>query len=374
MSHTVRALAATDTLPFIKAQWSFYANDPRWVAPLIMDRKKLLNQKVNPFYTHAELQMFLAERNGTVVGRIAAITNANHNAAHNDSVGFFGFFECIQDQAVATSLFSAAEQWLRERGKTDIRGPVNPSMNDEVGLLVDGFDGPPVVLMTYNPPYYQDLIRGAGFDKVKDLYAFLLDQKTFRTEKLNRLQAALMQRNAITIRNVALNNKQQLANDIRLLKDIYNEAWEDNWGFVKMTNEEFDFLAADLKQIAVPDYVFIVESHGKPAGFCLALPDINQCLIHNRSGNIVTGAWHLLTKKKRIDTVRIIVLGVLPEFKGKGIDGIMYHTVASRALANGIRYGEASWILEDNTMMVRGLTTTMNGEPYRTYRLFQKRL
>lgn len=373
MSLTIRALAADDTMPFIKAQWSFYRNDPHWVPPLIMDRKKLLNQKLNPFYRHAAMQLFLAERDGTVVGRIAAIVNDNHNTTYHDTVGFFGFFECINDQGVATALFTAAEQWLRDRGMTVCRGPVNPSMNDEVGLLVEG-SGPPVVLMTYNPPYYASLIEGAGYTKAKDLYAYMLDQQTFRTDKLNRLQSVLMERNQVTIRNVALKNKQQLAKDIRLLKEIYNATWEANWGFVKMTDEEFDFLAADLKQIAVEDYVFIVESKGRPAGFCLAIPDINRCLIHNRSGNIVTGAWHLLTKKKSIDTVRIIVLGVLPEFQKTGIDAIMYHVVASRALANGIRYGEASWILEDNEMMNRGLSTTMQGDRYRTYRLYDRSL
>jgi len=372
MSISIRALDAANTMPFIKAQWLFYQNNPNWVAPLVMDRKKLLNQKLNPFYKHSALQMFLAERNGKVVGRIAAITNDNHNATFRDKVGFFGFFECIDDHDVAKALIQAASEWLQQRGMTHIRGPVNPSMNDECGLLVDGFDGPPVILMTYNPPYYQALLEGAGLEKAKDLYAYILDQQTFRTDKLNRMQDMLMQRYGLTIRNVNMKNKAQFQADVAALKDIYNAAWEENWGFVKMTDEEFDFLAADLKQIANPDYVFFVESHGKTAGFCLALPDVNQCFIHNPSGNIVTGLWHLLTKKKRIDTVRIIVLGVLPEFHNKGIDAVMYHVVASRALANGVRYGEASWILEDNDMMNRALRTTMKGTAYRTYRIFEK--
>jgi GNAT superfamily N-acetyltransferase len=372
MSISIRALDAANTMPFIKAQWLFYQNNPNWVAPLVMDRKKLLNQQLNPFYKHSALQMFLAERNGKVVGRIAAITNDNHNATFRDKVGFFGFFECIDDHDVAKALIQAASEWLQQRGMTHIRGPVNPSMNDECGLLVDGFDGPPVILMTYNPPYYQALLEGAGLEKAKDLYAYILDQQTFRTDKLNRMQDMLMQRYGLTIRNVNMKNKAQFQADVAALKDIYNAAWEENWGFVKMTDEEFDFLAADLKQIANPDYVFFVESHGKTAGFCLALPDVNQCFIHNPSGNIVTGLWHLLTKKKRIDTVRIIVLGVLPEFHNKGIDAVMYHVVASRALANGVRYGEASWILEDNDMMNRALRTTMKGTAYRTYRIFEK--
>ncbi len=374
MSLTVRALAPDDTMPFIKAQWQFYKDDPNWVAPMIMDRKKLLNQKVNPFFKHAEMQLFLAERDGKVVGRIAAITNALHNEAHHDKLGFFGFFECQHDQGVATSLFSVAEQWLRDRGMTHVRGPVNPSMNDEAGLLVHGFDGAPVILMTYNPPYYEQLILGGGFKAVKDLYAYLLQGPKWMTDKMQRMQSIVIERNQVTFRNVELKNKAGFKRDVRTLKEIYNAAWEPNWGFVKMTDEEFDFLAADLKQIADPDYVFLVESKGKIAGFCLALPDINQSLKHNRSGGTLTGVFHLLTKKKKVDLIRIIVLGLLPEFQGKGIDAAIYHEIGARGAAKGIHKGEASWILEDNVMMNRGLQTVMNGDRYRTYRLYEKRL
>lgn len=374
MSLTVRALSNDDTMPFIKAQWQFYKGDDNWVPPMIMDRKKLLNQKVNPFYKHAEMQLFVAERDGKIVGRIAAITNALHNEAHKDKTGFFGFFESQNDQGVATSLLSVAEQWLRDKGMTHIRGPVNPSMNDESGLLVDGFDGPPVVLMCYNPPYYENLLLGGGYKGVKDLYAYLLQGDSWRSEKMRRMVNVVIARNEVTFRNVELKNKAGFKRDVKTLKEIYNAAWEPNWGFVKMTNEEFDFLAADLKQIADPDYVFIVESKGKIAGFCLALPDINQSLKHNRSGGLLSGVFHLLTKKKRIDLIRIIVLGLLPEFQGKGIDAAIYNEIGARGAAKGIHKGEASWILEDNVMMNRGLQSVMNGERYRTYRLYEKRL
>lgn len=373
MSLTVRALAANDTMPFIKAQWEFYKDDPNWVAPLIMDRKKLLDQKKNPFYKHSEMQLFLAERDGKVVGRIAAIVNYNHNKVHHDTVGFFGFFECVNDQDVANELFRHAETWLRDRGRTAVRGPVNPSMNDECGLLVEG-DGPPVLLMTYNPPYYAELIERAGYGKVQDLVAYLLDQRTYRSEKLDRVVDALIKRNKITFRSIDFKNKQQFKRDVDVIKDIYNTAWEPNWGFVKMTDEEFDFLAADLKQIADPEYVFFAEVDGKIAGFILALPDINQCLKHNRSGNIVTGLWHLLTKKKNITLLRIVVLGVLPEYQKLGIDAALYHEVGRRSAPRGITHGEASWILEDNVMMNRAATQTMKGELYRRYRIYQKNL
>ncbi|MDZ4746573.1 MAG: GNAT family N-acetyltransferase [bacterium] len=374
MSLSVRALSTDDTMPFIKAQWQFYKDDPHWVPPMIMDRKKLLNRKVNPFFKHAEMQLFLAEDDGKVVGRIAAITNARHNETHKDKVGFFGFFECTMDQGIATALFTAAEQWLRDRGMTHIRGPVNPSMNDEAGLLVDGFDGPSVVLMTYNPSYYEQLLLGGGYKGAKDLYAYLLQGENWMSAKMQRLLKVVVDRNKVTFRSVELKNKEGFKRDVRTLKEIYNKAWEENWGFVKMTDEEFDFLAADLKQIADPDFVFIVESRGQIAGFCLAIPDINQSLKHNKSGGLLGGVFHLLTKKKKIDLVRIIVLGLLPEFHGKGIDAAIYHEIGARAKAKGIVKGEASWILEDNVMMNRGLQHEMHGDRYRTYRLYEKRL
>ncbi|MBI2793914.1 MAG: GNAT family N-acetyltransferase [Ignavibacteria bacterium] len=374
MSFKVRALRPSETMLFIKSQWAFYKDDPHWVPPLLMDRKKLLNTKVNPFFRHAEIQLFVAEQNNRIVGRIAAITNAMHNATHHDRVGFFGFFESIHDQGVATALFTAAEQWLRDKGMDTIRGPVNPSMNDECGLLVHGFDGPPVVLMSYNPPYYVNLIEDAGFGKAKDLYAYRVTQETYRSDKLKRIFDALIERKKITFRSIDFKDKHQYRRDVELIKHMYNTAWQPNWGFVKMTDEEFDFLANDLKQIADSSLVFFAEIMGVPAGFILALPDINQVLIRNRKGRILKGALLLLTQSKKIDFLRILVLGVLPEFQKSGVDAAMYSEIGTRGLKRGIVGAEASWILEDNEMMNRGLTTTMNGDRYRTYRIYEKRI
>lgn len=374
MSFKVRALRQSETTLFIKSQWAFYRDDPHWVPPLIMDRKKLLNTKANPFFRHAEIQLFVAEQENRIVGRIAAITNALHNATHHDRVGFFGFFESIQDQGVATALFTAAEQWLRDKGMDSVRGPVNPSMNDECGLLIHGFDGPPVVLMPYNPPYYTHLIENAGFGKAKDLYAYHVTQETYRSDKLKRIFNTLIERKSITFRSVNFKDKKQFRRDVELIKYVYNTAWQPNWGFVKMTDEEFDFLAGDLKKIADPSLVFFAEIKGAPAGFILALPDINQALIHNRTGGILKGAFLLLTRSKKIDFLRILVLGVLPEFQKTGVDAAMYSEIGTRGLKRGIIGAEASWILEDNEMMNRGLTMTMNADRYRTYRIYEKRI
>lgn len=372
MSLVIRPLAADDTLPFIKAQWLFYGNDPLFVPPVIFDRKKLLNQKKNPFFTHAEMQLWLAERDGKVVGRIAGIVNRAHNEKYHDKVGFWGFFECSNDQEVANALFATVEQWLRDRGMDTSRGPVNPSINDECGMLIDGWNGPPCVLMTYNPTYYPGLVEKAGYAKAKDLFAYEVKQENYRSEKMQRLYDMIIERNQLTFRNVNLKSKEQYARDIATIQKIYNIAWLENWGSVKMTDEEFTYVAEDLKQIADPNYIFFVECKGEVAGFILCLPDVNQVLIHNKKGSLLGAAWHLLTKKKRINKLRIIILGVLPEFQGKGIDSVLYKRIGDVGLKHGINSGEASWILEDNVMMTRGLTQTMNTEPYRRYRIYDK--
>jgi hypothetical protein len=339
---------------------------------VIADRRKLLDRKRNPFYKHSEMEMFLARRGREVVGRIAAIVNHNHNATHHDNVGFFGFFESIDDQEVANALLRAAEKWLAEQECDVMRGPVNPSMNDEAGLLVEGFNDPPQILMTYNPNYYSRLIEAFGLKKVKDLYAYRLTKEGFLNPKLERVQKLVRQRENLTIRSVNFKEKAAFRRDVATLKGIYNEAWVPTWGFVKMTDEEFDFLAADLKQIAEPDLVMIVERKGEPVGFALGLPDINQALIYNRGGGLIGAVLALLLKKKKITRGRIVVLGVVPRFQRLGIDAVLYYEIGTRMVGDH-RYteGEASWVLEDNTMMNRA-AEMMNGEIYKRYRLYDK--
>jgi len=373
MSLIIRPIEAkSDVVKFVKCQWDFYKDDPNWVPPMKMDRMNLLNTKTNPFYQHSLMQLFLAEDNGEIVGRIAAIINDNHNKTHNDKVGFFGFFECVNDQNVADLLFNTANDWLKSRGMDTSRGPVNPSLNDETGLLIEGYNMPAVTLMTYNPEYYAELIENAGFAKAKDLYAYLLEMHSFLTDKMRRMQSIIRKRYQIKIRKMNFKNKAKFKEDVKIMKELYNKAWEDNWGFVKMTDAEFEHLAKDMKMVADPNFTLIVEIKGKPAGFVLGLPDINQCFIKNRSGSTLGGIWHLMTKKKKIDTLRIIVLGVLPEYRSTGADAALYYEFFERGSKRGIKFGEASWILEDNLMMNRALTVTMNGKKYKTYRLYDK--
>jgi hypothetical protein len=367
-------VSKADLIKFIKCQWLFYKEDPNWVPPLISDRLKLLDTNRNPFFKHSIMQLFLAESEGEIVGRIAAIINDNHIKTHNEKVGFFGFFECINNQEIADRLFDTAGDWLRSRGMEIMLGPENPSVNDEIGLLIDGFDSPPVILMTYNPKYYINLIENAGFIKAKDLYAYFLKMGEWMTDKLERGQKLAREKYNITIREVNFKDKTQFKKDVDTLKEIYNSAWQYNWGAIKMTEEEFDFLAADLKQIAEPSFTFIAEIKGVPVGFALALPDINKLLINNKKGGLLGAAWRLILQKKKINFIRIIVLGVLPEHRNAGVVAVMYYELGERGAKRNIFSGEASWILEDNLMMNRALTVTMHGKIYKTYRLYYKSL
>ncbi len=372
MSITVQPVRTkADLKHFITIVWDIYNGDPNWVPPIIADRKKLLDRTKNPFYKNAEMELFLARDGDKYVGRIAAIINHRHNQIHNDKVGFFGFFEAFDDKSVAKALFKSAETWLVERGMDTIRGPVNPSLNDECGLLVEGFNEPPQILMTYNPEYYIQLIESQGFTKAKDLYAYQLTG-TFLNPKLERVQRLVREREGVSIRTFNFKPKSTFLQDVKILKDIYNQAWEPNWGFVKMTDEEFDFLATDLKQVADPSLVLIAEAKGQPIGFALGLPDINQALIDNRKGGLIGAGLRLLFGKSKITRGRIIVLGVIPAFQRKGIDAVLYHEIGNRMIqGRGYTEGEASWVLEDNVMMNRA-AEMMEGKRYKTYRLYDK--
>ena len=357
-----------DTKKFIDFLYTHYKDDPYFAPPLRMDREKLIDKKKNPFYKHSEMELFLAERNGAVIGRIGAIVNYNHNKEHSDRVGFFGFFECINEQDVANALFDEVKKFVKSKGMDALRGPANPSVNDEYGLLVEGFDSGQVILMTYNPKYYIDLIEGAGFKKEKDLYAYLLSQDTVYTEKFIRANDIVKRRSGLTFRSI---NMKDFSNEVDRIKHVYNTAWEKNWGEVPMTDDEFDALAADLKMIVEPELVIMAENkEGKLVGFGLSLPDINMSLKHNKNGGLLGGLWHLYTKKKKINLCRIIVLGVLPEYRKTGAAGVLFFETAARAKKLGYQYGEASWILEDNVMMNRA-AETMQGKIYKRYRIYQ---
>jgi GNAT superfamily N-acetyltransferase len=360
-----------DLMNFIKFPWDIYKNDPYWVPHLIMDRKKILDKKKNPFFLHAEAEYFLAKRDNKITGRIAAIKNDLHNKEHNDNVGFFGFFECENNQETANKLFDAAEEWLRTKGFTTMRGPANPSSNDEYGLLIDGFEDSPRLLMTYNPKYYISLIESYGFRKAKDLYAYKLEnKKVVASEKLERVQEIAKKRSGIKIRELDMKN---FSKELENFKEVYNKTWEPNWGFVPMTDDEIDAMAKDLKPLVEPSLVLFGEINNKIIGFALVMLDYNQIFKEMNGRLFPFGFIKLMTQKKKIKWSRIIVLGVLPEYQRKGLDAVFYWEIVNRAHDIGIDLGEASWVLEDNEMMKRG-AQVMNGELYKTYRIYDKEI
>jgi hypothetical protein len=368
---TVRPVhTKSDEKTFIKFQWVMNGDNPFWVPPLLMDRRKLIDRKNNPFYKHAAMEMFLAERGGAVVGRIAAIVNDNHIKEHNEKVGFFGFFECIDDQSVANALFDVACAWLKSKGMDAARGPASPSVNDDYGLLIEGFDKLPAIMMVYNPPYYQKLVESYGFTKAQDLFAYHLDSKDVFNEKFNRIADVIRRRGSITIRKLDMSRFDE---EVELIRDLYSKGWERNWGEVPMTEEEFRFIAKDLKAVVNPNLVIIAESGGKPIGFGMSLPDLNQVLVHNRKGYLIPGVLRMLLFKKRINRIRIVILGVLPEYANTGAGSYLFYETGRLAVENGYPAGEASWVNEDNLMMNRG-AELMQATVGKRYRVYQKGL
>ncbi len=366
-----RVTTRQSRLEFIKVPWKIYADNPNWVPPLIFDRMKLLAPEGVPFWKHASKELFLCRHGEEVVGRIAAIHDPRYEQTHATNAGYFGFFESINDSSVTALLFGAAEDWLRERGATEVIGPLQPSLNDEAGLLVDGFDDPPQVLMPYNPEYYSSLIESNGFSKIKDLYAWRLT-KSFLTPKLKRVRDLVLEREGIVIREFRFSPKQAFNDDVRLLRRLYNDAWEPNWGTIQMSSDEVEAMADDLRVIAEKQMVLVAEKEGEPIGFVIALPDINQIFIHNKKGRLIPGILRLLTGKRKITRGRILALGLLPAFQRKGIDAALYYEIGTRMTGPfGYAESEASWILEDNHAMNNALAM-MKGERYKTYRLYSK--
>ena len=355
---------------FIKFPYRHYRNNPYWVPPLLMDQKVLLNPQKHPFYQHAKVQFFLAEKNGETVGRIAAIIDYKHNDFHNEKTGLFGFFETIKDYEVAEKLLSAARDWVKNEGMNAFRGPLNPSQNEDCGLLIDAFDSPPVVMMPYNPPYYADFIERFGLKKAMDLYAYYIDNKNPPPDKLVRVAEAVRKKENLTVRPL---NMKDFKNEIKKVWYVYNNAWSKNWGFVPFTEAEFDHIAKNLKQIAVPELALMAEINGDPVGFSLSIPDINQALIHTNGRLLPFGLIKLLWYSKKIDMIRIIIMGVIHKYQKRGIDAIFYLDTWRNAVKKGYWRGEMSWILENNEMMNRS-AKMLGGRIYKTYRIYEMKL
>ncbi len=353
---------------FIKVPWKIYKGDPNWVPPLLMEQRAVLNTKKNPFFLHSEIQNYLAYRDKELVGRISAIIDNNYNDFQKQKTGFFGFFESINDRAVSRALFTKAESWIRKQGMNRMLGPTNPSTNYVLGLLTNAFDRPPVLQMPYNPDYYVDLVEDFGLTKAHDLYAYYMEDIIPISDKIQRVAELVRKRKKVTVRPI---NMKNLKEEIKLIKIVYNDAWERNWGFVPWTDEELEHTAEDLRMAAIPDLVLFAYVDGELAGWSLALPDLNQAMKHINGRLFPFGLPKLLWYSRKVNMLRVLNLGVRKKFQGIGLDAVFYYETYTRGNKHGFHRGEFSWILEDNHKM-RNAMENWGAKIYKTYRLYGK--
>ncbi len=366
----IPVVSKKDLNDLIKLPWRIYKNDPNWIPPLISQQRIIFDKKKYPFFEHSEADFFIARNGKEPVGSIVAILNNRHNQVHNENVGFFGFFETIADYQVAQKLLDTVMDWAKKKNLDYIRGPENYSQNDVCGLLVDGFDTPPVILMSHNPPYYQDYIERYGFTKAMDLWAYCMDKNTPIPERLVKVVERMKGRSNVKFRSI---NKKILNKEIEKVKYVYNHAWEKNWGFVPLTDHEIDHIANDLKQLVDPDIVFFAEEDGRPIGFSLAVPDINQVLKKINGRLFPFGIFKLLYHARKINRLRVIIMGVIKEYRNKGIDSVFYLDTYQKGIAKGYNWGEFSWILENNDPMNTALRN-IGARVYKTYRIYEKKV
>jgi GNAT superfamily N-acetyltransferase len=369
----VRPVASKQELnTFIKLPWRLYRNEPNWVPPLLFDRKRFFDRDRNPFFEHAEVEFFLAWRDQTPVGRITAHIDRHFNEFQHHDWGMFGFFECENDVQAANALLGAAEEWLRARGRDRMVGPMDFTTNDECGVLVDGYDLLPTVLTNWQHPYYPRLIEGAGLTKAMDLYMWTLQvsERSAVHPAIWRAAADVERKYGITVRAM---RKKDMEAEIGRFLEVYNAAWERNWGFVPLTEEEVRHYAKDLKPVLDENWAFIAEKDGEPVAAGLTLPDYNQVLIH-LNGRLLPFGWaKALWYRRKIDRVRVFALGVKPEYQHTGIGAKLYEMHYDAAERTNQKKGETGWILESNKSMNRAMER-MGGEIVRTYRVYERLL
>ena len=366
-----KAESPAEVKNFIDFPHDLYQGDPNYVPELFISQSKLFNRKKNPFFRHAAVDLFLAYRQGKIIGRIAAIDNGRYKTFTGKNDGFFGFFDVIEEYEVAEKLLITAKEWCSQRRLSSLVGPVNFSTNDTCGMLVDSYHVPPVILMTYNKKYYNDFMDRFGFRKKMDLLAYQVVTKENMNQRVIALRPAMeerLKRSGIVIRKFNLKN---FKSEVDKLHDVYNAAWEKNWGFVPMTKEEFQFAASDLKTIVDTDFAYVAEHNGKAIGFALTVPNLNEVTIGIKRGRLFpTGLFKLLMNQKKVKSVRIVTLGVLEGYRKAGIDACFYAMNLEAASKKNIDYGEASWILENNELMNKALLN-IGGKPYKKYRIYE---
>ena len=354
---------------FISLPWTIYKNYPHWVPPIKKSVSRLLTPGEHPFWDHAERELYIARANGKVAGRIAAIRDEHHNSVHGENAGFFGFFETMDDYKIAEALYDAASRWCKSKGCTFIRGPASPSSNDEYGFLLEGFDKDPAILMPYNPEYYIGFSERYGFRKAKDLYAFRKPVNSDIPVRIERIMQRAKKRSCFKLRCI---DPKNFTRDIKAIATLYNDAWEKNWGFVPMTEEEMIRTAEDMKAFYDPELIIIAEVDGKPVGIALTVPNVNEVLVKLNGKMNLWGIIRFLIYKRKIKGCRSLVGGCLPEYRNTGLIAEMFYETAQRARGR-YEWCELGWNLEDNEL-INKFDEEIGGEIYKKYRLYEKPL
>jgi GNAT superfamily N-acetyltransferase len=354
---------------FVNLPWRIYRDDPCWMPPLIMSQEELLGFRPCPFYEKSKSRSFLATRGGTDVGRITAIVNAGHIERYNEQRGFFGFFECDDDPAAAKALFDAAKDWLHAQGMRTIRGPANPSLNYECGLLIEGFDTPPFFMMTHNKPYYARLIEANGFGKIEDLYAFWgkLSMLSSLDSKLGVMVEGVKERFGVKVRPL---DRSRFDEEVRMFLDIYNSSLGGTWGFVPLSPAEVKHMAASLKHLIVPELALVAEVDGKPIGSVFCLLDYNPRIKAINGRLFPFGFLKLLWNKKAIKRMRAISTNVIPEYQAWGVGLVLMAALVPQLYAWGMDEVEFSWVLESNHLSKRTLERG-GAKVSKKYRIYQ---
>ena len=365
--HVLEVATRAHLRRYIDFPYRLYRGHACWVPPLRVDVKAQLSPGKHPFYRHASHAFFLATHNGRDVGRMAVFHNRRHNQVYQVNVGMFGYLDVVDDVEVTAALMDAAYGWLEQFGATGIQGPYNPDINGSIGVLMDAYKAPPMVLMPYNFSYYAEHLEQLGFSKVKDMWAYEMYAASGTPQRLVNLTEKMEDRGRYTIRKV---NMKRFWDEVELIKEIYNQAWAENWGALWMDEEESTHLAKDLRLIIDPDLVYFAEVEGQVVGFSISLPNINEALAHLPDGRLFPlGLFKLLWYKRRIKSLRTLIFGILRPYRGLGIDAALYLRTFTNGIAKGYQTGEASWILEDNALMNNAMLK-LGARKTKTYRIY----
>ena len=367
-----------DLKRFVKLPWSLYKDDPNWVAPLIMERMEILDPKKNPYFEHARAKMWLALKEGEVVGRITAQVDDLVEENHHEKIGHFGFFECINDPQTANALMDTACDWLKEQGRTSMAGPFSLSINEETGMLIEGFDTPPSLMMNHALPYYQDLMSGYGMEKIKDLWAYYLKiDEEILPPAINKLIKRSMRDGKVKLRRLNMKNYEE---DLKIILDIYNDAWSDNWMALPFTQAELNKAVKDMKLLIREEFTYIAEYDGVPMAMMVTLPNLNEVIADLNGSLFPFGIFKLLWRLKvnpTYKTARVPLMGVRKEFQNTVVGGAMAFALIEEcrihATAEGLTHAELSWVLEENTRLSKMLET-IGCWRYKNYRLYSKSL